>query len=77
VGIADVQRAKQQFPQLNCIVIGGGWNQYTEEAKDYATASKIGLFNFGEFFGSLYSKFPYLYVKKDDDGKPRRKAKPA
>jgi hypothetical protein len=77
VGLADVHKAIHEFPNLNCIVIGGGWNQYTDEAKEYATECKIGLFNFSEFLGSLYLKLPYLYVKKDDDGKSNRKAKPA
>jgi len=70
VGLADVYRIQAEFPGVDCIVTGGNWNGYTKEAKDYAVASKLGLFVTGEFAGALWWTIPHKYVKKDDDGNP-------
>jgi len=70
VGLADVFRAKREFPDLDCIVTSSIWNGYTIEAKEHALDSEIGLFVVSEFSSALRERVPYLYVKRDRDGNP-------
>jgi hypothetical protein len=71
-GEADFYRARDEFPQANCIIIGANWNGYTEEAKDLALKAKIGLFTPTEFMGAInISEKFYNYVKRDGDGNPQ------
>lgn len=70
VGLADMFRAKQEFPALDCIVTSSAWNGYTIEAKEHALDSEIGLFVVSEFSSALRERVPYLYVKRDRDGNP-------
>jgi hypothetical protein len=70
LGLAAVLRARQEFPDATCIVTGGEWNSYTEEAKSYGAAENIGIFVPSEFFGALYVRQPNKYIKKDASGDP-------
>lgn len=70
IGIAAILRARSEFPDLEYIVTGGNWNGYTAEAKEYGQNNSIGIFNIGEFLGSLNWTDPKRYFKKDDDGNP-------
>jgi hypothetical protein len=70
VGLADMFRAKRDFPDLDCVVTCANWNGYTREAKEHAVKSKLGLFVVGEFFGALWVPGPFRYVQKDEDGNP-------
>jgi hypothetical protein len=70
VGLADVFRAKEEFPELDCIVTSSIWNGYTREAKEHALDSELGLFVVSEFSRALREQVPYRYVKKDRDGNP-------
>ena len=70
VGLADMFRAKQEFPALDCIVTSSAWNGYTREAKKHAVDSQIGLFVVREFSGALWARVPYLYFQKDKNGNP-------
>lgn len=66
-GIASLMRALAEFSDAQYIVIGGEWNEYTEEAMNYAKDNNIGIYNFSEFLGALnYNNIPLQYIKKDD-----------
>lgn len=71
LGLADVLRAKREFPGMNCIVTSANWNHYTSDAKQYGIENGICVFNVSEFFGSLHWTEMIKYVppaldKKDD-----------
>jgi hypothetical protein len=70
LGIAGVKRVQQEFPDVNLISVGGAWNGYTREAKQYCLAMHIGLYNLGELAGALWKEEFWEYAKKDDDGNP-------
>lgn len=65
LGSADVFRARQEFPKMDCIVTCADWNHYAPEAKQYGLEHQLGIFNISEFLGALWSKEPYRYVKKN------------
>ncbi|MGB3470680.1 MAG: hypothetical protein WBA51_07660 [Erythrobacter sp.] len=69
-GIAKVLEVREKFPDVNLIYVGGMWNSYTMEAKEYCLGNEIGLFNTGEMTGALYRDDFWTYHKKDKDGNP-------
>lgn len=69
-GIAKVLEIRAEFPDVNLIYVGGMWNSYTMEAKEYCLTNQIGLFNTGEMTGALYRDDFWAYHKKDKDGNP-------
>ncbi len=64
-GITFVHTVLQDYPQCNCISVGGGWNGYTQEAKNYCLKSKIGLFVSEELLGALWKKDYWSYVSSE------------
>lgn len=56
ISLADVIRAKAEFPDMQCIVAQGNWCGYTSEAKEYGHEHGIGVFQVVEFLGSLWSR---------------------
>lgn len=73
LGLADVLRAKSEFPEMDCIVTCANWNHYTGDAKQYGMENGICVFNVGEFFGSLHWKEMIKYVPPDPDKKKSRR----
>ena len=73
LGLADVLRAKSDFPEMDCIVTCANWNHYTAEAKQYGMNNGICVFNVGEFFGSLHWTEMIKYVPPDPDKKEARR----
>lgn len=69
-GIGKVLEVLEQFSDVNLIYVGGMWNSYTMEAKEYCLSNEIGLFNTGEMAGALYRDDFWTYHKKDKDGNP-------
>jgi hypothetical protein len=69
-GLARVLEAREAFPRLNLIYVGGMWNGYTMEAKDYCLEEKIGLFNTKEMTGAFHRDDFWTYHQKDKDGNP-------
>lgn len=69
-GIARVLEVLQTFPDVNLIYVGGVWNCYTSEAKDYCISNRIGLFNTREMTGALHKDEFWTYHRKDKDGNP-------
>jgi hypothetical protein len=67
-GITRVLEALATFPGTNLIYVGGVWNGYTWEAKEYCLDAHIGLYNTGEMNGTLYRDDFWAYHKKDDKG---------
>jgi hypothetical protein len=65
LGLADVMRAKSEFPKMSCIVTCANWNHYTDDAKQFGTRNGICVFNIGEFFGSLHWTEMIKYVTPD------------
>lgn len=68
LGLAAVLRAREEFPEADCIVTGSGWNGYTSEAKQFGNENKVGIFIINEFLGALNLNIPQKYVKKDEHG---------
>ena len=70
VGLADLFRAKDEFPLMEHLVTCSNWNAYTPQAKEYGMNNGIGIFVLGEFLGALWLRDPLRYAKKDDRGNP-------
>jgi hypothetical protein len=69
-GIARVLDALDTFPGTNLIYVGGVWNGYTWEAKEYCLDARIGLYNTGEMSGALYRDDFWAYHKRDKERNP-------
>lgn len=69
-GLARVLQVQEAFPGANLIYVGGAWNSYTREAKEYCLAAETGLFNTTELTGALHRDDFWTYHKKDKDGNP-------
>lgn len=70
MGRTMVDRAIDEFGDLDIIYIGGGWNGYQPEAKELCLDSEIGLYVTGEMSGALWRNQYWNYEKKDKDGDP-------
>ncbi len=70
MGRTMVDRAIDEFGELDIIYIGGGWNGYQPEAKDLCVDSRIGLYVTDEMSGALWRDEYWNYQKKDQDGDP-------
>ena len=74
IGLADVLKAKQEFPSMDCIVTLGNWSSWTNEAKEHGLRSRIGVFNTGQFLGALHRKEIHTYVPPDQrEGKNQKR----
>jgi hypothetical protein len=71
MGMTLVQRALNEFGYLDVIYIGGGWNGYTPEAKQYCLESNIGLYVTDEMSGALWIDEYWNYHKNDEEGNPK------
>ena len=69
-GLAKVLEVLEDFPGTNIIYVGGAWNGYTTQAKEYCVEAMLGLFNVNEINGALYRGDYWLYHRKDKDGDP-------
>ena len=65
LGVAAVERAFREFPQVNLIYVGGKWNNYTAVAKELCRQRSIGLYNAGELNGALQKKDFTTYYQRD------------
>lgn len=70
MGRTMVDRAIEEFGDLDIIYIGGGWNSYQPEAKELCLNNEIGLYVTDEMSGALWRKQYWSYQKKDKDGNP-------
>ena len=68
LGIAAAQRVAVEFPGVNFISVGGNWNCYTWEAKEWCLTQRIGLYNSSELSGALWKNEHWNYFKRDKDG---------
>lgn len=69
-GLSRVYEVLEDFPGTNIVYVGGNWNSYTQEAKDFCLSSKLGLYNSSEINGALHRSEFWTYHKKDKDGNP-------
>lgn len=69
-GLAKILEVLEEFPGANVIYVGGAWNGYTMQAKEYCIEAQIGLFNANEINGALYCDDYWTYSQKDDKGNP-------
>jgi hypothetical protein len=60
-GIARVLEVLDTFSGTNLIYVGGVWNGYTWEAKEYCLDAQIGLYNTGEMNGALHRNDFWAY----------------
>jgi hypothetical protein len=70
MGITLVHRALAEFGRLSVIYIGGGWNGYTSEAKDFCVNQQIGLYVTDEMSGALWRDDYWAYHRRDSEGNP-------
>lgn len=68
--LARVLEVLDIFPRTNIVFVGGEWNGYTWQAKEYCLGNKMGLFNSKEINGALHRKDYWNYHRKDDEGNP-------
>lgn len=69
-GLGKVLEVLTDYKDTNLIWIGGVWNSYTMDAKEYCVENEIGLFNTGEMTGALFMDQFWKYHKKDEEGNP-------
>ena len=69
-GHAVVQRALSDFGNIDIIHIGGSWNGYTRDAKQYCIQNRIGLYVSNEMSGALWKDDFWAYHQRDDEGNP-------
>jgi hypothetical protein len=69
-GLARVYDALDQFSGTNIIYVGGNWNNYTQEAKDFCLLSNLGLYNSSEINGALQRGDFWNYHRKDENRNP-------
>lgn len=69
-GMVRIREVLSAFKQTNFIYVGGSWNGYTKEAKEYCLQEKIGLYNSSEISGALHKYDFYSYCKRDEKGNP-------
>lgn len=69
-GVARVLEVLEVFPDVNLIYVGGVWNCYTTEAKDYCIANHVGVFNTREMAGALHKDEFWTYARRDKEGNP-------
>ena len=62
-----VQKAIADFGQVDIIHIGGGWNSYTSDAKDFCRMRRLGLYTSPEMTGALWKNEFWAYEKPDTD----------
>lgn len=67
-GITFVQKVLSEYPNCNCISVGGGWNGYTSQAKEFCLSMHIGLFVSDELMGALWVDEYWKYIKKEPTG---------
>lgn len=60
-----VQKALSDFGKLNIIYIGGGWNSYDADAKEFCNQQRIGLYTTPEMSGGLWKNEYWNYQKPD------------
>ncbi len=51
--LALAHRAVEDFGPLNMICVGGKWNGYSRQAREFCEGRRIGLYNVGELNGAL------------------------
>lgn len=66
--LALVRRAIEDFGPIDIISVGGSWNGYSQQAKDYCLENKIGLYNSNELSGGIWKDEFWEYFRKDKDG---------
>jgi len=69
-GLTLVQRALVEFGSIQIISVGGAWNGYTREAKEYCLENQIGLYNSTELAGGLWQNEYWKFYRRDKDGAP-------
>ncbi len=69
-GLARVYEVLDAFPGSNIIYVGGNWNSYTTEAKEYCLDSKLGLYNSNEINGALHKDDYWNFYQKNREGNP-------
>ncbi|MEO7328038.1 MAG: hypothetical protein ABI193_05640 [Minicystis sp.] len=70
LGLAAVQRALLEFREVGIVFVGGTWNRYTIEAKQYCLDAQIGLYNAVELSGALWKDEYWAYHRVDQEGNP-------
>lgn len=68
--LVSVYRALDEFGKIDIIYVGGNWNAYTKQAKDYCLDQKIGLYNAVEINGALFLDEYWDYCTKNSNGDP-------
>ena len=70
LGLTATTQALAEFPGIDIIFVGGTWNKYTPEAKEYCIDSRVGLYNATELNGALWKDEHWGYSYVDDKGNP-------
>jgi hypothetical protein len=74
LGVADVMEILEDAPETTCIVSTMNYNQYTEDAKQFARERGVGLFKSTEFLGAVYYEGDQFldYLSPDERERRRR-----
>lgn len=69
-GLDFVVRVLSDFPECQCIYVGGNWNGYTADAKAWCVDSHVSLIVSGEIAGALWKDDIWTFTDVDDEGNP-------
>lgn len=67
MGFTLVQKAIADFGHLDIIHVGGFWNSYTDDAKDFCLNRRTGLYTSSEMTGALWKNEFWCYEKPDKE----------
>lgn len=62
--------ALEEFPDVNMIYIGGGWNGYTKESLEISKEAEIGMYVTDDLSGAIWKHEHWNYFRRDEKGNP-------
>lgn len=68
LGLAAVRRGLSEFGKIDIFFVGGVWNGYTKDAKNFCEQSLIGIYNSKEMAGGLWRDDFWSYYATDEKG---------
>jgi hypothetical protein len=65
---ADYAELHEACPEVNCILSGSSWNQFSDEAMDAAHRDGVATFLFGDLMGALHQRgAQFVAYRRSDD----------
>ncbi|KAB0537032.1 hypothetical protein HNQ68_003143 [Pseudochrobactrum saccharolyticum] len=68
--LARVIEFVARFGPLHIITVGGNWNSYTTDAKEFCLEAELGLYSGRELYRALFRREYWSFHFTDKDGNP-------